>query len=232
MINWINYWSKKNIWQSSILWKINSKIYYNKTKKYIHYKDKNVLDIGSGTGDLIDIIKYEAKKIYATDVSSEFIKLLKKKFKFEKKITIKRLDKNLNIKNFKIKFDIIICNSVTQYFKNDHEIIKMINKVKKISKKNALFLISDIHLVKNKKKTLHILFSLIDGFFMANFIMLYKAFNNNNYKKYRALEKNLGLLKINYKEFKKKLDERKYNYKCINERLTTNYNTFHLLFKF
>jgi hypothetical protein len=67
---------------------------------------------------------------------------------------------------------------------------------------------------------------------MENFILLYKAFNNNNYKKYRALEKNLNLLKINYKQFKKKLDERKYNYKFINKRLTTNYNTFHLLFKF
>jgi 2-polyprenyl-3-methyl-5-hydroxy-6-metoxy-1,4-benzoquinol methylase len=231
MTNWLNYWSKKNIWQSSSLWKINSKIYYNKSKKYINYKDKNVLDIGSGSGELIDIIKYEAKKIFATDISSNFIKILKKKYKFDKKITVKRLDKNFNIKNFKIKFDTIICNSVTQYFKNDHEIIKMIDKVKKISKKNALFLISDIHSVK-KKKILHIFFSLIDGFFMENFILLYKAFNNNNYKKYRALEKNLNLLKINYKQFKKKLDERKYNYKFINKRLTTNYNTFHLLFKF
>ncbi len=64
-------------------------LFDNRMHKF--FVNKNVLDIGSGSGELIDIIKYEAKKIFAADISSNFIKILKKKYKFEKKNHYKKI---------------------------------------------------------------------------------------------------------------------------------------------
>ena len=233
MSNWLSYWSKKNIWQSTALWRKSSKKFYNKSKKYINFNDKIILELGCGDGSLIDNLKNDAKKIYATDISNDTIRLLRYKHKKNKKIVVKKIYKNFkNLNQLKTKFDIIICNSVVQYFDNSKEIIDLIKNVKKISKKNSYFLISDIHTSKKKNIFNYIFYLIIDGFFVEILKVFLSNFYNNNYRQYRMIEKNQNLLKIDYKKFEKILLKEKYNFTLIKERLTTNYNSLHLLFKF
>ena len=140
MSNWSSYWSKKNLWQSTALWRRSSKLFYNKSKKYINFNNKIILDLGCGDGSLIDYLKNDVKKIYATDISNDTIKLLKNKHKKDKKVFLKKINKNFkHLNQLKTKFDIIICNSVVQYFDNSKEIINLIKEVKRVSKKNTFF---------------------------------------------------------------------------------------------
>ena len=140
MSNWSSYWSKKNLWQSTALWRRSSKLFYNKSKKYINFNNKIILDLGCGDGSLIDYLKNDVKKIYATDISNDTIKLLKNKHKKDKKVFLKKINKNFkHLNQLKTKFDIIICNSVVQYFDNSKEIINLIKEVKRVSKKNSFF---------------------------------------------------------------------------------------------
>ena len=52
--NWKNYWSKKNIWGSSSIWKKNSQVLSTNFKKIASINAKDILDIGCGTGELIE----------------------------------------------------------------------------------------------------------------------------------------------------------------------------------
>lgn len=233
MSKWINYWSKKSIWQKSDLWRKNSELFYKRSKKYINFNNKILLDLGCGDGALIDILKEKTKKICGADISDEFVSIVKNKNKFNKKIIIKKFNKKYtNLKKFKNKFDVTICNSVTQYFKSYKEIINLIREVKKVSKKNSLFLISDIHPISPKKKIPYIVYSILDGYFFNILKLFLNNYFSKNYKSYRFLETNTGLLKINLKKFEYQLSKNNLKFKIINERLTTNYNSFHILLKF
>tara|TARA_Y100000591_G_C21713256_1_gene634698 strand:+ start:108 stop:809 length:702 start_codon:yes stop_codon:yes gene_type:complete len=233
MSNWSSYWSKKNLWQSTALWRRSSKLFYNKSKKYINFNNKIILDLGCGDGSLIDYLKNDVKKIYATDISNDTIKLLKNKHKKDKKVFLKKINKNFkHLNQLKTKFDIIICNSVVQYFDNSKEIINLIKEVKRVSKKNTFFLVSDIHTLKKKNIFKYIFYLIIDGLFIDTLNVFLCNFYKFNYRQYRLIEKNQNLLKIDYKKFKKILLKEKYNFTLIKDRLTTNYNSLHLLFKF
>ena len=233
MQKWINYWSKKNIWQDSLLWKKNSIIFFNKTNQFFHYnKQLNILDIGCGNGDFINEVKSFSKKIYGIDISDIFIKICKKKFKKNNNVFIKKYNFNyLKLSKLKIKFDIVICNSVIQYFKSEKDVIKLVKTVKKISKKNTQFLISDIETNKSKNNKFKMIFySIIDGYFFA----LIGAFIKNLYSpEYRIKEKKYKLLKINMDKLTKKIKSVAKEVKIIsNKRLTTNYSRKHILIKF
>ena len=52
-----------------------------------------------------------------------------------------------------INFSIIIANSVVQYYGSQEEIMNLVKSVKKIAVKNAYFLIADIHVIDDKKKS-------------------------------------------------------------------------------
>ena len=92
--NWINYWSKKNIWGQSYIWKKNSFIMFSNIKTFLSIDDVDILDIGCGTGELIENLISKANSICGVDISEDYIKICKKKFKQNKKIVIKPFKNN------------------------------------------------------------------------------------------------------------------------------------------
>ena len=228
---WIKYWSKKNIWGSSHIWKKNSFILYSSIKKHISIKDKNVLDLGCGTGELIEYISTEANIVCGVDVSDIYIKICKKKFLKNKKIMIKKFKNNYaNLYKMNQKFSIIFCNSVVQYFSDETEIIKLVKAVKKISEKNAKFIISDI-MVKNQKKNLVklIFYSFVRGYFITLINQYFTLLLNS---KYRKLEVEYNLLEIDINKLIKEIKPLTKKVRVIDYPLTINTNRKHLLIEF
>ena len=230
-INWLNYWDKKNIWTESDLWKKHTEIFFQKTSNIFNYnKEHIVLDIGCGNGDFANKIFNKVKQVFCLDTSKEYIDICKNRFKNIKNITVLKLSNNYTDLSFikNTKFSIIVANSVIQYYNSQEEVTNLVNSAQKIATENALFLISDIHVLSNKKKSyLKLIYnSMINGYFIALVKMGFKLIINNEYSKTNQhqpllivdIDKLVGDLSI----FVKKVN-------VINKNITTNINRKHLL---
>ena len=131
---WLDYWDKKNIWTNSYLWKKNSKIFYKNTTKIFKYNKKmNILDIGCGNGDIAEKISKKVNQVFCVDISKEYVKICKKRFKKNKNIHVKLIKGNYTNLSFlkKKNFSIVLCNSVVQYYNSQKEIIDFIRAFSK-----------------------------------------------------------------------------------------------------
>ena len=233
-MSWPIYWNKKNIWTNSDIWKKNNEIFFNKTSNIFNYNKKHtVLDIGCGNGDFAKKISDKVGLIYCLDTSQEFINLCKINVSNKNNIKILKLgDDYTNLSFLKnINFSIIIANSVVQYYKSQEEIIKLVKSVKKIATKNAYFLIADMHVVTDKKKSYSKLIynSMINGYFISLMKMGLKIFMN---KEFRDMIKYQPLLIVNLDKFIKDLSILVNKVTVINENLTINPDRKHLLIQF
>jgi ubiquinone/menaquinone biosynthesis C-methylase UbiE len=233
-MSWPIYWNKKNIWTNSDIWKKNNEIFFNKTSNIFNYNKKHtVLDIGCGNGDFAKKISDKVGLIYCLDTSQEFINLCKINVSNKNNIKILKLGNDYTNLSFlkNINFSIIIVNSVVQYYKSQEEIIKLVKSVKKIAIKNAYLLISDMHVVTDKKKSYSKLIynSMINGYFISLMKMGLKIFMN---KEFRDMIKYQPLLIVNLDKFIKDLSILVNKVTVINENLTINPDRKHLLIQF
>jgi ubiquinone/menaquinone biosynthesis C-methylase UbiE len=171
-MSWPIYWNKKNIWTDSEIWKKDVKFLYKKTFDMFNYNKKHtVLDIGCGNGDFAKKISSKVGHVYCLDTSQEFINLCKTKVANRNNVKIFKLsDDYTNLSFLKnVKFSIIIANSVVQYYESQEKIVDLVKSVKKIALKNAYFLISDIHVISDKKRSYFKLIydSIIEGHFIS-----------------------------------------------------------------
>ena len=233
-MSWPIYWNKKNIWTNSDIWKKNNEIFFNKTSNIFNYNKKHtVLDIGCGNGDFAKKISDKVGLIYCLDTSQEFINLCKINVSNKNNIKILKLGNDYTNLSFlkNINFSIIIANSVVQYYKSQEEIIKLVKSVKKIAIKNAYFLIADMHVVTDKKKSYFKLIynSMINGYFISLVKMGLKIFMN---KEFRDMIKYQPPLIVNLDKFIKDLSILVNKVTVINENLTINPDRKHLLIQF
>ena len=171
-MSWPIYWNKKNIWTDSEIWKKDVEFLYKKTFDMFNYNEKHtVLDIGCGNGDFAKKISSKVGHVYCLDTSQEFINLCKIKVANRNNVKIFKLSNDYTNLSFlkNIKFSIIIANSVVQYYESQEKIIDLVKSVKKIALKNAYFLISDIEVIGNKKKSYFKLIynTIIEGHFIS-----------------------------------------------------------------
>ena len=233
-MSWPIYWNKKNIWTNSDIWKKNNEIFFNKTSNIFNYNKKHtILDIGCGNGDFAKKISDKVGLIYCLDTSQEFINLCKINVSNKNNIKILKLGNDYTNLSFlkNINFSIIVANSVVQYYKSQEEIIKLVKSVKKIATKNAYFLIADMHVVTDKKKSYFKLIynSMINGYFISLVIMGLKIFMN---KEFRDMIKYQPLLIVNLDKFIKDLSILVNKVTVINENLSINPDRKHLLIQF
>ena len=171
-MSWPIYWNKKNIWTDSEIWKKDVEILYKKTFDIFNYNEKHtVLDIGCGNGDFAKKISNKAGQVYCLDTSQEFINLCKINVANRNNVKIFKLSNDYTNLSFlkNVKFSIIIANSVVQYYESQEKIVDLVKSVKKIALKNAYFLISDIHVISDKKRPYFKLIydSIIEGHFIS-----------------------------------------------------------------
>ena len=171
-MSWLIYWNKKNIWTDSEIWKKDVEFLYKKTSDMFNYNKKHtVLDIGCGNGDFAKKISSKVSHVYCLDTSQEFVNLCKINVANNNNVRIFKLsDDYTNLSFLKnVKFSIIIANSVVQYYESQEKIVDLVRSVKKIALKNAYFLISDIEVISNKKKSYFKLIynTIIEGHFIS-----------------------------------------------------------------
>ena len=158
-MSWPIYWNKKNIWTDSEIWKKDVEFLYKKTFDMFNYNKKHtVLDIGCGNGDFAKKISSKVGHVYCLDTSQEFVDLCKIKVANRNNVKIFKLSNDYTNLSFlkNVKFSIIIANSVVQYYESQ-------------ALKNAYFLISDIHVISDKKRSYFKLIydSIIEGHFIS-----------------------------------------------------------------
>ena len=171
-MSWPIYWNKKNIWTDSEIWKKDVEFLYKKTFDMFNYNKKHtVLDIGCGNGDFAKKISSKVGHVYCLDTSQEFINVCKINVANNNNVKIFKLSNDYTNLSFlkNIKFSIIIANSVVQYYESQEKIVDLVRSVKKVALKNAYFLISDIEVISNKKKSYFKLIynTIIEGHFMS-----------------------------------------------------------------
>jgi len=171
-MSWPIYWNKKNIWTDSEIWKKDVEFLYKKTFDMFNYNKKHtVLDIGCGNGDFAKKISSKVGHVYCLDTSQEFVDLCKIKVANRNNVKIFKLSNDYTNLSFikNVKFSIIIANSVVQYYESQEKIVDLVKSVKKIALKNAYFLISDIHVISDKKRNYFKLIydSIIEGHFIS-----------------------------------------------------------------
>ena len=198
-MSWSIYFNKKNIWTDSEIWKKDVEFLYKKTLDMFNYNKKHtVLDIGCGNGDFAKKISSKVGHVYCLDTSQEFIDLCKIKVANKNNVKIFKLSNDYTNLSFlkNVKFSIIIANSVVQYYESQEKIVDLVKSVKKIALKNAYFLISDIEVISNKKKSYFKLIynSIIEG----HFILLVKlGLTILMDKEYRNMMKYQDVLYVN-----------------------------------
>ena len=171
-MSWPIYWNKKNIWTDSEIWKKDVEFLYKKTFDMFNYNKKHtVLDIGCGNGDFAKKISSKVGHVYCLDTSQEFVNLCKINVANNNNVKIFKLSNDYTNLSFlkNVKFSIIIANSVVQYYESQEKIVDLVRSVKKIALKNAYFLISDIEVISNKKKSNFKLIynTIIEGHFIS-----------------------------------------------------------------
>ena len=103
----------------------------------LYLRDKDVVDIGCGTGYGDFIISKEAKRVIGIDNSKEAIDFAKEHYKKEN-VEFYQMDWK-EIKNFKEKFDVIISFEFIEHIKEQEEFLGLI---KEILKENGIVIIS------------------------------------------------------------------------------------------
>ena len=232
--NWINYWDKKNIWTESHLWKKNIEILYKKTSKIFNYnKEMNILDIGCGNGDFAYKISEKVNQVFCVDVSKEYVNICKNRFLNKKNIHTFLLGNNYTDMSFLIKnkFSIIFANSVVQYYNSQDEIVELVRSVKKIAEKDGCFLISDIEVHKEKKKSyLKLVYnSIINGYFIPLIKMGSELLIDKNYKK---TEEKQSILVVDLNKLIEDISVFVKDVKIVNQNITANVDRKHLLIRF
>ena len=233
-MSWTIYWNKKNIWTDSEIWKKNVEYLYKKTFDMFNYNKKHtVLDIGCGNGDFAKKISSKVDRVYCLDTSQEFVNLCKINVANKNNVKIFKLSNDYTNLSFlkNVKFSIIIANSVVQYYESQEKIVDLVKSVKKIALKNAYFLISDIHVISDKKRSY---FKLIyDSIIEGHFISLMKlGLTILMDKEYRNMMKYQDVLYVNLDKLIKDLSIFVREVIIIKNNITTNVDRKHLLIKF
>ena len=232
--NWINYWDKKNIWTESALWKKNVEIFFEKTSSMFNYRrEMNILDIGCGNGDFASKIAGKVNQVFCIDVSKEYVNVCKNRFSNEKNVHVSLLGSNYTDLSFlnANKFSIIFANSVVQYYNTQDEIVELVKSAKNIAEENGRFLISDIEVHEEKKKSyLKLIYnSIINGYFVPLIKMGSRLLVNKDYAK---TEKQQPLLVVNLDKLIRDLSAFVKEVSIVNQNITANVDRKHLLIKF
>ncbi len=234
--SWIDYWNTDNMWTDSPLWIKNAELFFSSVQPLLNINpDDAVLDIGCGSGCLIDQLYGHVKTIVGVDTAENYVNLCRKKFGHLRNIEIHQLSEDYTKLSFRgQKFTIIFALSVVQYYKEWKEIVDLVKEVGNIAASGARFLIADIPCENNRKKgtIAHIgrmLIAALKEKYLADVIRsLYAMYICDSF--YRKTMKEYPTIDIPIKEIQEIVSgELGYAAEIIDRQLTVNVNRKHLL---
>lgn len=123
--------------QKNVLDELSQTPLYNKwlVKKFEKYIGERVLEIGSGIGNITELLLAKKRIVIPSEINHKFVKILNKRF--SKKAIFLDVT-NINVKKITQKFDTIIAVNVLEHIKNDQ---KALINISKILGRNGLLII-------------------------------------------------------------------------------------------
>ena len=104
--------------------KVSGDLEFNEVLKEVSWKNKNVLDVGCGTGRLLYLAAKKGAKCTGVDFSNEAIKIAKKKY-IHPNLSFQELDIT---ENFSSKYDVIVSIGTLEHQDDPLYILKMLKK--------------------------------------------------------------------------------------------------------
>jgi ubiquinone/menaquinone biosynthesis C-methylase UbiE len=118
-------------------------------------KNMNCLDFGAGDGRHTRFLLERSHKVFATDISSQAMRLTKKNIPNFKNFIIFKNEEYSILYNLKKKFDLILCWETIHWLGNWNVIKEVLNIFCRLTKKNRHIIITfpaeDHYLLKNKR---------------------------------------------------------------------------------
>lgn len=163
----------------------NIRFNYIKSKTII--KKKTILDLGCGGGILTEKLAKHGAKVIGLDKSKDLIKIANTRRVAVKNYNIKYINCSLHnfTKNYKKKFDIIICMEIIEHIKNKNQLIKLI---KKMSHENSVIILSSLN-----KNILAYIYMILFGEYITKKITQ----NTHNYQDFIKLKQIKEYTKLN-----------------------------------
>ena len=125
-------------------------------KQYLGQKKRmNCLDFGAGDGRHAKFLLERSHKVFASDISSQAMRLTKKNIPGFKNFIIFKNEEYSRLYDLKKNFDLILCWETIHWLGNWNIIQEVLNIFSKLTKKNGHIIITfpaeDHYLLKNKR---------------------------------------------------------------------------------
>jgi len=114
----------------------------------ISFEEKNVLDLGCGTGRFAGVIAQKARHVTTLDFSSKMLKETRKRLKDFHNISFEKIDIEKMALSLNEKFDVIVAISLMHHIGNTKHVVK---KLKSYLAKNGQIVIVDSLSDRDKK---------------------------------------------------------------------------------
>ncbi len=230
---WIDFWKTGNVTSERIL-QLNMDIFIKSTDPILNYNNEDiVLDIGCGPGYLPAALTQRIKEIHSLDISERYLDICRNRLRQYKNVFFYKLDENnytdLSVVKGK-KFSKIICLSVIQYYKNSHEVEKLIKEVQGITLPGAKFLIADI---PTNTTTYSDIWSILKMGFTEK--CMYESIRNlikHRISDYYQLRSKVGLLVFSKDRMNNLMQKHNLDAEILTTQMTINKSRMHLLIRF
>jgi len=197
--NWIEFFETDEYWMNAELWKVNSQLFFDNVTGILGFKkDDQILNIGCGPGYLENMLAPFVKSIHSIDTASKEVNICKEVCRGQKNVTVELMGSDYtNLSSYNNKYNIILCNSVVQYYKDLKEIKSLIESARSISSPGTTMLIADLPCKRSSFGTVvdalqSVLMSIQKGYFLIlfknSYIWWVKQRRNKTYfKQYKQL---------------------------------------------
>jgi ubiquinone/menaquinone biosynthesis C-methylase UbiE len=231
--NWIDWWKAETITREAN-WQKNMQIFLKATEPILIYgRQDTILDIGCGPCHFASSLKHRVKEIHSVDISERYLSFCKTKFKNERNMFFHKLDENnyTNLSCIKhLKFSIIVCMSVIQYYNDLEDVKRLIQEARSIALPGARFLIADIPTNNGVLSDLAGMLGtgLKEEYLTEGIKFMFRA-RSSNYHKMRS---SVGLLSISEEHLKDLISTLDLDARILSTHMTVNKYRKHLLIKF
>jgi SAM-dependent methyltransferase len=229
---WLDFWQKENEFDDSMT--TNYAYFLARVEKYINLsKDKKVLDIGSGPGNLEDAWYNRVGEIHGLDISKRYNEVGRAKHAQHPNVYFHDLsaDDYLNFSPVADqRFDIIVVMSVVQYYRNAAEVEQLLANIKQVAAPGAKALICDLIVAEGVLKDIFSILgrSLRQGKLLTMLTLLFRL----RFSSYYTIRKENGFLVVPKQEWIAMCQRLSLNAQFLDEPITLQQERQNLLIQF
>ena len=230
MNNWVHFWDSLDLDFDADITKVGNNLLF----KFIYEngfltQKSNVLEVGFGNGFLIKKIAPCVNQVYGVETSEKKIDRLHLELT-EQNVSLMKLDP-LNYLDYSflgdMKFDLVIVNSVVQYFQGICEVKELIQQL--VEKLNGCgkLLISDIPVSSSSITNAvgQLLISIRYGFLFTAL----RTYFSKDVKSYLAFKETSELLALSKTDIENLMDTMKLQFSFVKETISHNHPRHHIM---